>query len=141
MISSFGIISLVASLISVCVLIFIYKILRRRNNLDEAYTQLDNTARNQLEAIFEAAETLPNCEEIRDNCETLSSYETRLLVKSLPKLRKSAPETENLSQAVSQTELAADNLNQKIDEYNAFSQTFPAKLMLPILGLAQEKKV
>lgn len=141
MISPLGIISIAAAFLSVCVLIFVYKILRRRSEVDAAYTALDNFSRNQLEIIFKASEDSPEADDIREMCEMLSGYETRLLYRSLPNLRKSVPETDEISEAALQTDISATTLNEKIDDYNTFSKTLPARFFLPILGITGEKKV
>jgi len=143
MISVFGIISLVVLTVSVCAMILHFRVIKQRSSVDENFAALDNLLRLQLEIIYEAAENLPEPEEIREMCEIFSEYETRKLYKSIPKLRKvaSLAEHDELSEIILQTENSAALLNEAIEKYNAYTAKFPAHLMVGILGLSKEKPV
>ncbi|MCL2225661.1 MAG: hypothetical protein FWB96_11905 [Defluviitaleaceae bacterium] len=139
-ISAVGVVSLVVVVVSVGAMVLHYRVLKRRGAVDESFAVLDDLLRLQLEIIYEAAEGLPTPEdisEIKEMCEVFSEYETYKLSKALPKLRKAASlgEHEELSATVSETETAAAELSRAIEKYNDYAATFPACLMISILGL------
>ena len=139
----FGVVSLIIVLACIYAMIFHFRVLKRRGEMDEKFVAVDDVLRLQLEIIYDAAENLPEptqIHELREMCEIFSEYESRKLFKSIPKLRKSVPTQDALSEAVSETENAVAALNEEIERYNAYASKFPANVMVAILGLSKEKK-
>lgn len=123
MISSFGAVSILIFLASVGVMILHFKVMRRRGAADEALAALDDLLRERLETLFETA-----APEIREKCQALAALETRELFDAIQKIENTPQETEKAIAAY----------NEKISEYNAYIEKFPARAMAVVLGMKKE---
>jgi len=135
MMSAFGMASAMILVASVFMLIFHFKLMKKRSPIDIEFAKIDELLRARLDMLFQQEGT-----DAFDLLETLHFSETGQLVKNWHNLQI-GEDNEAFEQNKNDIAAAINNYNAYVIVYNAYISKYPGSAIAFLTGLRKEKEL
>jgi len=147
-ISSLGLLSIIALLVSVGALLLHSRLLFLRGAVDDSFKELEELIHDRLQIIYDIASTLEDSQDLKERCIKYSGREVRQILKSMHKLHKAITAIpvdselkDELTENSHEIERAVRAFNEVLVKYNRYVSKFPGRIVSFAVGLKPEKPI